>query len=70
MFKVYFENRYGERKFAGECNTREEIFRVVHSDLKERAPHFKSYYTRSWEKDGEIVMDVGSHVEYYIAVPE
>lgn len=71
MYNVYFENRYEERIFLDCVKTEEEIYSVIEKDIKTRAqPSFQWYYTRSWTRDnGEIVMDVGSYVEFYIAVP-
>ena len=71
MYKVYFENRYEERIFLDCVKTEEGIYSVIKRDIKTRAqPSFQWYYTRSWTRDnGEIVMDVGSHCEFYIAVP-
>ena len=71
MYKVYFENRYKERIFLDCVKTEEGIYSVIKRDIKMRAqPSFQWHYTRSWARDnGEIVMDVGSHVEFYIAVP-
>ena len=70
MFNVYFENRFEERIFIGEAKNEEEIYQLIKSDIAVRAqPSFQWHYTRSWTRDnGEIVMDVGSHVEFYIAV--
>lgn len=71
MFNVYFENRFEERIFIGEAKNEEEIYQLIKADISARAqPSFQWYYTRSWTRDnGEIVMDVGSYVEFYIAVP-
>lgn len=71
MYKVYFENRYEERIFLDYVKTEEGIYSVIKRDIKTRAqPSFKWYYTRSWTRDdGEKVYDVGSHSEFYIAVP-
>lgn len=71
MFNVYFENRFEERIFIGEAKDEKEIYQLIKSDIAVRAqPSFQWHYTRSWTRDnGEIVMDVGSHVEFYIAVP-
>lgn len=71
MYNVYFENRFEERIFLDCVKIKEEIYSVIEKDIKTRAqPSFQWYYTRSWTRDnGEIVMDVGSHVEFYIAVP-
>ena len=70
MYNVYFENRYEERIFL-DCVKSEEIYSVIEKDIKTRAqPSFKWYYTRTWTRDdGEKVYDVGSHSEFYIAVP-
>lgn len=71
MYNVYFENRFEKRIFLDCVKTKEEIYSVIEKDIKTRAqPSFQWYYTRSWTRDnGEIVMDVGSHVEFYIAAP-
>ena len=70
MYNVYFENRYEERIFL-DCVKSEEIYSVIEKDIKVRAqPSFEWYYTRIWTRDdGEKVYDVGSHSEFYIAVP-
>lgn len=71
MYNVYFENRFEERIFIGEAKDEKEIYQLIKSDISTRAqPGFQWYYTRSWARDnGEIVMDVSSHAEFYIAAP-
>lgn len=70
MFNVYFENRFEERIFIGKAKDEKEIYQLIKSDISVRAqPSFQWYYTRSWERDGEKIYDVGSHTEFYIAVP-
>lgn len=70
MFNVYFENHFDERIFIGEAKSEEEIYQLIKSDISVRAqPSFQWYYTRSWTRDGEKIYDVGSHTEFYIAVP-
>ena len=71
MYKVYFENRFDERFLLGEAKSEEAIYQIIKKDISVRAqPSFKWYYTRSWTRDGgEKVYDVGSHSEFYIAVP-
>lgn len=71
MYNVYFENRFEERIFLDYVKTEEEIYSVIKRDIKARAqPSFEWYYTRTWTRDsGEKVYDVGSHSEFYIAVP-
>lgn len=72
MFKVYFENRFEERIFIGEVENEADIYNVIKKDIVVRAqPSFVWHYTRSWTNmKGEKVYDVGSHSEFYIAIPE
>lgn len=72
MYKVYFENRFGDRIFIGNTMNKDEIINIIHADLYTRAkPSFKCHYVRSWINDaGEIIFDVSSHSEFYIAVPD
>lgn len=71
MYKVYFENRFDERIFLGETKSEEEIYQAIKNDISVRAqPSFKWYYTRiRTTENGEKIYDVGSHTEFYIAVP-
>lgn len=71
MYNVFFENRYEERIFLKCAQNEKEIYSVIEEDIKTRAqPSFEWYYTRTWTRDnGEKVYDVGSHCEFYIAVP-
>lgn len=71
LFKVYFENRFEKRFFIDTATNEAEICKLIKRDLSIRArSEFKWYYTRSWTREnGEIVYDVGSWCEYYIAVP-
>ena len=71
MYRVYFENRFDERIFLDEVKNEEEIYQTIKKDISVRAqPSFEWHYTRTWTRDnGEKIYDVGSHVEYYIAVP-
>ena len=71
MYKVYFENRFDERIFLDEVKSEEEIYQVIKKDISVRAqPGFKWYYTRiRATESGEKIYDVGSHTEFYIAVP-
>lgn len=45
--KLMFKNSKGQRIFIANVETTEEAFSKAHADLKARAPHFKSYYTRT-----------------------
>ena len=72
MIKVFFENRFEQRIPIGEVEEESDIYEVIKNDLSKRAqPSFQWHYTRTWKREnGEIVFDVGSWSEYYIATKE
>lgn len=62
----YFERSNGERiLLAGNVN-REAAFTVMSQFLDDH--NYKSYYTRTWEENNELWMDVGSHTEFFILI--
>ena len=65
--KLYFENSRGERRFIGEPETRLGANKMVCDFCKAR--DFEVYYVRNWVENGELWWDVGSHSEFFIAVP-
>ena len=71
MFRLWFENRFGERIFICDYENEKDTVSLIYKDLAVRAqPSFKSYYIRSWKNPcGETVYDCGSWCEYYIAAP-
>lgn len=70
MYKVYFENRFGERIYIGDAQDNKEIHRVWRADLNKRNPNYIVHYVRSqMSATGTITYDIGSWSEFYIAVP-
>lgn len=66
--KLYFRRATGENVLIGNPTNKAELWKMVDDDLKERAQSgFKSYYKRIWLDGGNVWIDVGSHVEFYIA---
>lgn len=73
MSELYFESQYGDRRVIANCDNREQVYHEIDKFIKEcnvvnaRAgrPQFKSHYIRTWESDGEIHFDVGSHSEFF-----
>lgn len=63
LLKLYFKNSQGRERSIVECETLEEIHEAISDFLDEH--NFKYYYTRSWEQDGRIKIDVGSHTEFF-----
>lgn len=60
---LYFQRSNGENILLAEDVTEVE----THKEMKKfmDAHNFKSYYTRSWEKDGVKWYDVGSWSEFF-----
>lgn len=61
--KVYFENSQGKKREIGQADNREKAFEIIENFLFEH--NFTSYYTRYWEEDGYLKVDVGSHTEFF-----
>lgn len=60
----YFKRSNGERVLLAE-NVDLKVANVVMKQFMDDH-NFKSYYTRVWEENGELWMDVGSHTEFFI----
>lgn len=70
MYNLFFENGYGERRLLVSAVKENDIITTISSEVKKMNPNFKIYYIRSWNSSAnknEIVYDVGSHTEYFIA---
>lgn len=61
--KVYFENSWGKKREIGQASNREKAFEIIKNFLFEH--NFISYYTRYWEEDDYLKVDVGSHTEFF-----
>lgn len=62
--KLFFQNSKGEERLIAEPSNREEVINEINKFLNDH--NFKSYYTRVWEANGRLILDVGSHVEFFI----
>lgn len=62
--KLYFQNSQGIERLIAEVANEEDVFREIHKFLDEH--NYKSYYTRTWMKDGVKYFDVGSWSEKFI----
>ena len=75
MGQLFFENSQGVRRVIADNITREncsqEIKKFIdqHNKGKPKDKKFKSYYTRTWEENGETVFDVGSWSEFFYFKP-
>lgn len=61
--KVYFENSQGKKREIGQVDNEEKAFGVIKDFLS--AHNFISYYTRYWEENSYLKVDVGSHTEFF-----
>lgn len=61
--RLIFQNRHGKERVIAEPSTKEECFQEINKFLDEH--NFKSYYTRVWEENGRLQLDVGSHTEFF-----
>lgn len=63
--ELYFQDHTGRKRFIGLAGSLEDAFREVTNFLRKR--NYESYYSRYWIKEnGDIVIDVGSHSEFFI----
>ena len=62
--KLYFENSQGEERLIAECDTVSAVHKEIKKFLDEH--EYVSHYSRSWGNDDNIIIDVGSHSEYFI----
>lgn len=61
---LFFLNSNGEAIFlCNVCDNKQAFLRI--NDFLEKH-NFKSYYVRTWEENGELWIDVGSHTEFFI----
>lgn len=61
--KLFFQNNKGEERLIAEPSNREEVNKEINKFLDNHS--FKSYYTRVWEENGRLKLDVGSHTEFF-----
>lgn len=71
MTKLWFGNSFGKKRVIAECKTFAEVMAEIDKfivDANGRWPNkepFKRYYTRIYEEDGMIKIDVGSWTEFF-----
>jgi hypothetical protein len=64
---LYFINKYGGEGLIAENVDMDSYYPILLADLMKRNPKFKMYYLHSWfAEDGSIMLDVGSHTEFYV----
>ena len=61
--KLYFQNSSGVERLIEEPSNREEVVKEINKFLYDH--NYKSYYTRVWEEDDRLMIDVGSWSEFF-----
>ena len=62
--KLYFRNCKQEDRELAIVQTHEEAMKIIYSFLEDH--NYKSFYYRKWEEEGETMIDVGSHTEFFV----
>ena len=66
--KLYFRSRTGRYIFIKEIPSTDVAVHEALEDLKTRAPHFVSYYQRTWtDNKNQYWIDVGDWSSFYVA---
>lgn len=67
MLKLYFKNENGVDNFVVDLEKFSGFFDAIKQDIHKRNPNYKIPYYRTWaNEDNEIMVDVGSHTEFYV----
>ena len=62
--KLYFKNCEGKERLIAECDTVSAIHKEIKKFLDEH--EYVSHYSRSWGNEENIIIDVGSHSEFFV----
>ena len=62
--ELYFKNCRGEERLIAECETVQETHKEIKKFLDER--EYVSHYSRSWGNEENVMIDVGSHSEFFV----
>ena len=65
---VIFENSFCELKEIGRAQSYKGANEIIHKFCEER--NFRIYYSRFWIQDGKLVIDVGSHSNFFYVLRE
>lgn len=65
MKNLYFIRSNGEKRLIRENIDPDNAMGYINEYTYSLNPNFKIYYFRSWEEDGGIMYDVGSHTEFF-----
>lgn len=61
--ELIFQDGFGEERVITKISSIEEAFSEINKFLSDH--NFKHYYTRMWEENGRLKLDVGSYTEFF-----
>lgn len=61
--KLIFQDSQKKERIIAEPTTKEEAINEINRFLDDH--NFKSYYTRVYEENGRLKLDVGAHFEFF-----
>lgn len=64
MKSIYYIDKLKRKIISGECSSLEDGYRIIDKILKERG--YKSYYKRTLEHKDGMLIDFGSHTEFFL----
>ncbi len=62
--ELYFKNCQGKERLIAECNTVSAVHKEIKKFLDKH--EYVSHYSRSWGNEENIIIDVGSHSEFFV----
>lgn len=62
--RLFFKNGEGKIRQIAKCETVKDVGQEIQKFLDDH--NYKSYYQRSWGDDKKVVIDVGSHSEFFV----
>ena len=67
--KLWFQNNQDNEYVIADCKTGDEVNKAIKQFIDEKNKNkdkpFKSYYTRVWEENNRLAIDIGSHTEFF-----
>lgn len=64
MLNLYFQSSLGKRRLLGTSDNIRELRKQIREFCNQRDFHI--YYTREWLENDEVMIDVGSHTEFFV----
>ena len=65
--KLLFQNSAGNERVIADVDNWSSANNEMDKFMEER--NYKSYYKRTWEENGRLIIDVGSWYEFFIIEP-